>query len=82
MPCTSDPIAAEVIVDVGARGRSGNAITGVRFGILLDRSHRPQVLLVEPRGDGRPERAEDSRHAEVKDQPPFTAVPVSSCSNE
>jgi hypothetical protein len=41
----------------------------VRFGILLDRSHRPQVL-VKLGGDHRPERTEDHRHAEVKDEPP------------
>jgi hypothetical protein len=50
--------------------RARSVITGVRFGVLLDRSHRPQVLLVELGGDHRSERAEGNRHAEVQDQPP------------
>jgi hypothetical protein len=42
----------------------------VHFGIFPDRSHSPQVLLVESRGDNPPERAERGRDADVEDQPP------------
>ena len=49
---------------------SGNPAAWLRFGELLDRSHGPQVFLVESGNDRGPEWAEDNRHGDVKDQPP------------
>ena len=48
---------------------AGNAVGGVRFGVLLDRGHGPLVLLVEAGDDLWPERAEGNGHVDVKDQP-------------